>query len=98
METYVTLVNFTEQGIKNIKEAPARIDALGPTLEAAGGKLLGWYLTQGRYDVVTITQFPPDAKTGMSLLLATGAQGNVRTETMRAFTEAEFKDMVAKLP
>ena len=97
METYVCLMNFTEQGIKNIKEAPARIDALGPTIEAAGGKLLGWYLTQGRYDAVVITQGSDD-KAMMSRLLATGAQGNVRTETMRAFTAAEFKDIVAKMP
>ena len=97
METYICLVNFTEQGIKSIKEAPARIDALGPALEAAGGKLLGWYLTQGRYDAVVITQ-ASDAKATMSRLLATGAQGHVRTETMRAFTAAEFKDMIAKLP
>ena len=97
METYVCLANFTEQGIKTIKEAPPRIDALGPSIEAAGGKLLGWYLTQGQYDVVAITQFP-DAKTAMSVLMATGMQGNVRTETMRAFSAAEFKDMAAKLP
>ena len=76
METYVCLMNFTEQGIKNIKESPARLDALKPAIEAAGGKLLGWYLTQGRYDVVTITQ-GSDAKAAMSLLLAIGMQGNV---------------------
>ena len=97
METYISLVNFTEQGIKNIKESPARIDALRRAIEPAGGKLLGWYLTQGQYDVVVITQ-GSDAKAMMSVLLATGAQGNVRTETMRAFTEAEFKDVLAKLP
>ena len=98
MDTYVSLVKFTEQGIKNIKESPARAGAFKRGVESAGGKLLGWYLTQGQYDVVTITQFPPDARAVMSLVLAIGAQGNVRTETMRAFTEAEFKDMVAALP
>ena len=71
--------------------------AVEHTFRTIGGKLLGWYLTQGPYDVVTITQFP-DAKTAMTALMATGMQGNVRTETMRAFSAAEFKDMAAKLP
>ena len=97
METYITLVKFTDQGFKNIKQTPARIDALEPAIEAAGGKLLGWYATQGRYDVVSITQVP-DVETGARLRLAIAAQGNVRMEAMRAFTAAEFKDMIAKLP
>ena len=97
METSVILMNFTEQGIKNIKETPIRIEAARKALEAGGGKMLGWYLTQGKYDAVAITQMP-DAKAGMALLLATVGQGNFRSETLRAFTEAEFKEILAKVP
>jgi uncharacterized protein with GYD domain len=97
METSVILMNFTEQGIKNLKETPGRIEAARKRVEAAGGKMIGWYLTEGKYDAVAITQVP-DAKTGMALLLATVGQGNIRTETLRAFTEAEFKEILAKVP
>lgn len=97
METYLILGNYTQQGIEKIKEGPARIEAVRRAIEAAGGKMVGWYLTLGRYDFVVITQ-APDSATATALLLATGAQGNVRTETLRAFTEAEFKAIVAKMP
>jgi uncharacterized protein with GYD domain len=94
METYITLGNFTQQGASKIKESPGRIEAGRKAVEAAGGKFLGWYLTMGQYDFVIITQ-APDAKAAASLILAIGAQGNIRTETLRALTEEEFKGIVA---
>ena len=97
METYIVLGNYTEQGVTNIKESPARTNACRKALEAAGGKLLGWYLTMGRYDIVFIVQ-APDSKTAASLLLSMGAQGDARTETLRAFTEEEFRGMLAGTP
>ena len=97
METYVILGNYTGQGIASIKDSPSRIEAARKAMEAAGGKLVAWYLTIGRYDFVLITQ-APNVKVAASLLLAIGAQGNVRTETLHALTEAEFKDVVAGLP
>ena len=97
METYVILGNYTGQGIASIKDSPSRIEAARKAMEAAGGKLVAWYLTMGRYDFVLITQ-APNMKVAASLLLAIGAQGNVRTETLHALTEAEFKDVVAGLP
>jgi uncharacterized protein with GYD domain len=66
-------------------------------LEAAGGKMVSFYLTMGRYDAVVICQLPDDER-AMKLLLDIGAQGNVRSETMRAFTEGEYCDLVADLP
>jgi uncharacterized protein with GYD domain len=66
-------------------------------LEAAGGKMVNFYLTMGRYDAVVICQLPDDER-AMKLLLDIGAQGNVRSETMRAFTEGEYRDLVADLP
>ncbi|MEJ2597489.1 MAG: GYD domain-containing protein [Anaerolineales bacterium] len=97
METHITLGNYTREGAAHMKEAPQRIEEVRKAVEAAGGKFVGWYLTMGQYDFVVITQ-GPDAATAARLLLAVGGQGNIRTETLRAFTEAEFKDLVAGLP
>ncbi len=97
METYIILGNFTQDGVSKIKESPARIEAARKAVEAAGGKFLSWHLTIGRYDFVAIAQ-APDAKAAASVLLAVGAQGNSRTETMRALTEEEFKEVVASMP
>ena len=97
METYIILGTWTQQGLAKVKEAPARIEAVRKAAEAAGGKMIGWYLTFGRYDFVAITE-APNAKAEAGLLLASGAQGNVSTETLHALTEAEFKAVVAGLP
>ncbi len=97
METFIILGNYTREGATHMKDAPQRIEEVRKAIEAAGGKLIAWYLTMGQYDSVAIAQ-GPDAATAARLLLAVGAQGNLRTETLRAFTEAEFKDLVAGLP
>ena len=97
METYIILANYTKQGIKNIKDSPGRIEEARKAVEDAGGKWLGWYLTMGRYDFVVMAQ-APNAEAVAALMLATGAQGNVSTETLRAFPEDEFKGIVANLP
>lgn len=97
METYIIFGNYTQDGIAKIKEGPSRIQAARKAVEAAGGKFLSWHLTMGRYDFVAITQ-APDVKAASAVLLAIGAQGNVRTETMRALTEEEFKEVVASMP
>lgn len=97
METYIILSKYTAQGIKNIKESPARIEEARKATEAAGGKWLGWYLTMGRYDFVVMAE-APNAEAVAALMLAIGSQGNVITETLRAFTEEEFKGIAANLP
>jgi uncharacterized protein with GYD domain len=97
METYIILGNYTQQGISKIKEGPGRVEAARKAAEAAGGKFLSFHLTMGRYDFVAITE-APDTKAAASVLLAVGAQGNSRTETMRALTEEEFKELVATMP
>jgi uncharacterized protein with GYD domain len=97
METYIILGNYTQEGVSKIKESPARIEAARKAIEAAGGKFLSWHLTLGRYDFLVIAQ-APDAKIGTAVLLAIGAQGASRTETMRALTEEEFKEVVAGMP
>ena len=97
METYFILANYTEQGVKNLKESPARIEAAKAATEQAGGEWLGWWLTMGRYDFVILVK-APNAVTAVTLLLATGMQGNIRTETLRAFSAEEFSGIVANLP
>ncbi len=97
METYIILGKYTQQGIAKIKEGPSRIEAARKAMEAAGGKMVAWYLTMGRYDFVVIAE-APNAKAAAPVLLAIGAQGNVGTETMHALTEAEFKGVVSSLP
>jgi len=97
METYIILGNYTQQGAAHIKDGPARIEAARKAIEAAGGKMIAWYLTMGRYDFLVISE-APNAQATAAVLLAIGAQGNIKTETLRAFTESEFKGIVASLP
>ena len=97
METYFILSKYTHQGVKNIKDSPARIEAAKAATEQAGGEWLGWWLTMGRYDFVVMAKMP-NAAAAATLLLAIGMQGNVTTETLRAFSAEEFAGMVANLP
>jgi uncharacterized protein with GYD domain len=94
--TYINLVSWTDQGIRNIKEAPQRIDAFKKAVEAAGGKLLGFYVTMGKYDIVTIVDAPSDEAIA-NIVLNTGSKGNIRTETMKSFTEDQFRNITTKL-
>jgi uncharacterized protein with GYD domain len=97
MPIYITLYKWTEQGIKNVKQAPARIEASIKSAEAAGGKVLGVYLTMGDYDLVAISESPND-ETAAASLLGQCMQGNVRSTTLRAFTKEQFAEIVKKLP
>jgi uncharacterized protein with GYD domain len=97
METYVILGKYTEKGAANIKDGPARIQAARKAVESAGGKWLAWYLTMGQYDFVAIVQ-APNGQAAAGVLLGIGSLGFVSTQTLRAFTEDEFKGLVASLP
>lgn len=97
MPTYIALIRFTQQGIERIKESPGRLDAARKAYEAMGAKVKEFYLVAGRYDAVVVAEAPND-ETVAKLALALGAKGNVRTETMRAFTEAEYRSLIAGLP
>jgi len=96
MGHYVTLIRYTQQGAAKIKESPARLDAAKKAAEAAGGKIHAWYLTMGKYDAVLISEFPNDAASA-KFMLSTGSMGNVTTQTMKAFTETEYRKLVASL-
>jgi uncharacterized protein with GYD domain len=97
MPTYISMLRYTQQGISNAKNAPARIDAAKEAYKKAGGELKAIYLTLGQYDLVAIAEMPSDEAVAR-LALGMGMQGNIRTETMRAFTEAEFRKIVGALP
>ena len=96
MGHYVSLLRYTQQGAAKIKESPARLDAAKKAAEAAGGKIHAWYLTMGMYDAVIISEFPND-EASAKFMLSTGAMGNVTTKTLKAFTEAEYRKIVASL-
>jgi uncharacterized protein with GYD domain len=97
MPTYITLLKLTEQGIKNIKDAPARVEQAAKAMESGGGKFIGFYLVMGEYDYVCIGEAPSD-EAMMTFLLALGALGNVKTTTMKAFSKEQFSEFVKKLP
>lgn len=97
MPTYVTLLKWTEQGIKGVKETVTRADQARQAIEQQGGRLLATYWTQGAYDLVAIADFP-DEETAMTFLLGLGMQGHVRSETLRAFSAEEMQRFIAKLP
>jgi len=97
MPHYVTLLRYTQQGAAKIKESPARLDAAKKAVEAAKGKIHAWYLTMGKYDAVLVSEFPND-ETAARFLLSTGVLGNVTTQTLKAFTEPEYRKIIASLP
>ncbi len=97
MPTYITLMNLTDQGIRDIKNAPQRVAEAVKVLEAMGGKLIGFYTVMGQYDYVGIAEAPSD-EVAMAFLLGLGSAGNVRTTTLKAFTMEQFAEVVKKLP
>ena len=97
MATYINLVRFTQQGIQNIKQSPARLDAAKQAFRAIGAEIKEFYLVMGKYDIVLVVEAPDD-ETIAKVTLAIGSLGNVRTETLRAFTEDEYRKVIADLP
>ena len=96
MPTYVTLLNFTEQGISTVESSPDRIDSARELAADMGGEFQAFYLTFGRYDGVAVVEFPDD-ETAAEYALTIGKAGNAKTETLKAFTEAEFRDVAENL-
>lgn len=93
MKTYVVLFNWTEQGIKNYKDSPARVDAVRGQWAGAGVTIKDIYWTSGQYDLVGIVE-AADYETLTKALLPLGAAGNIRTTTMRAFSQNEFTALI----
>lgn len=97
MTAYITLVNFTDQGIRNVKGTVDRATATRKAAEAAGIKVIGVWYTLGQYDMVLVAEGPDD-ESAMRTLLTMGMQGNVRTVSLRAFSEEEMARIVKSLP
>jgi uncharacterized protein with GYD domain len=96
MVAYVVLSKFTDQGIRNAKESPKRAEAFKQMAKTMGVTVKDIFWTQGRYDVVALVE-SPDELSAMSLSLSLGALGNVRTETLRAFSAADMATVVGKM-
>ncbi len=97
MATYIMLINYTDQGIRNIKDSPQRADAARQALSDMGGEMKELYMTMGGYDLVVVADAPSDDVMAKFALMV-DSQGNVRTTTLRAFTEAEYRGIIQSLP
>lgn len=97
MPHYVQLVKFTTQGAHNVKESPKRLEQARKALEAVGGRFVTALYTQGQYDLVVVSEVPSD-EVGLAFTLGTVMQGNVTTESLRAYTPEEFAAALARVP
>ena len=95
MPHYISLVKWTDQGVKTVKDSPKRSDMVTNMAEKMGAKMQVFY-TMGDYDLVALTEAPND-ETAMRLLLQIGTIGTVRTTTMKAWTPSEATKIIAKL-
>jgi uncharacterized protein with GYD domain len=90
-------MKLTEQGVKDLKDAPKRIESGIKYLEKLGGKLLAFYVTLGEYDYIGIADAPND-EVVMRFLLGLGMAGNVRTTTLKAYSKEQLAEIIKKLP
>ena len=97
MAKYISLIKYTAKGIENIKESPKRLDAFKKLCESMGAKVEGFYLAMGRYDLVLIVD-APNPETAAKVILTTTSGGAVSTETLQAFSEAEYRKIISELP
>ena len=97
MKTYIALVNWTQKGIQEIKESPSRLDKAKAIVAKAGGEMTSFYMTVGRYDMIAIIEAPDDA-TYAGVMLSLGSKGGVRTDSLSAFTEDEYRKIIARIP
>jgi uncharacterized protein with GYD domain len=96
MPTYVVLVKWTKEGTQKVKDSPARLDAGKKAWEALGVKMKAFYMLLGRYDMLTVAEAPNDAAMAKANL-AIVSKGAIQTETLRAFTEEEYRKIFAEL-
>ena len=96
MATYIALSNFTDQGIRSVKDTTKRADAVKDAAKKYGANMTQIYWTLGHYDLVAVIEAPDD-KSATAFTLAIGAAGNIRTETLRAFTKEEMNGILGKM-
>jgi uncharacterized protein with GYD domain len=95
MPAYVSLIHWTEQGIKNYRDTSKRLEDFTKLAESKGGKVREALYTVGEYDIVIVTEFPDD-ETATAVLLQVGSLGNIRTNSMRAFTAHEMGGIISR--
>jgi uncharacterized protein with GYD domain len=95
MATYVSLINWTEQGIKNFRDTTQRAADFTRLVESSGGRVRDLLWTVGEYDIVCIAEFP-DEETGVAALLQVGSAGNIRSNTLRAFNVDEMAGIIRR--
>lgn len=96
MVTYLMLLNWTDQGIKNVKDSPKRLDGVKKLAKDLGGEVKSFYMTLGAYDLVLIVEVPNNDKLA-SFALKLGSLGNVRSTTLRAFSEDDYRRIIGGL-
>ncbi len=97
MGTYISLINYTKDGIAAVKDSPKRLSVVKRLAKNMGGKVKHFYLTIGDYDLVVVYEMP-DQTTVAKFLLTVGSTGAIRTKTLTAFPEAEYREIIAALP
>jgi uncharacterized protein with GYD domain len=96
VSTYIILVDWTDQGMRQVKDSPKRIDQAKNALREMGGQFKAWYMTMGGHDLVAIYEAPDDAVAARFTLML-GMLGNVRTKTLKAFPEDAYRAIVNSL-
>ena len=96
MPTYIMLANWTDQGARQVKDSPKRVDTARKALAEMGGEFKSLYMTMGDYDLIVIYEAPDDAVAARFTLLL-GQMGSVRTRTLKAFPEAAFREIINSL-
>jgi uncharacterized protein with GYD domain len=96
MPTYIGMLKWTPQGLQNIKKSASRLEAARKGFEAAGAKMKDFYMVTGQYDMIAIVEAPDDATLAKAILGST-SQGNITSETCRAFTEEEYRQIISGL-
>jgi uncharacterized protein with GYD domain len=96
MPTYIALANWTDQGARQVKESPKRVELARKTLEEMGGEFRSLYMTMGDYDLVFVYEAPDDA-VAARFTLVLGQLGTVRTRTLKAFPEGAYREIINSL-
>jgi uncharacterized protein with GYD domain len=96
MATFITLANFTDQGIQNVKDTTKRAEAFKAAAQKSGATVKELYYTMGQYDLVTIVE-AADEQAATAALLSAGKLGNIRSQTLRAFSIAEMDKILSKV-
>ncbi len=96
MVTCISLVNYTQKGIEDVKDSPKRLKRIKKAIKAEGGWVKAFFLTMGRYDAVYIIEARND-ETIAKIMLTLGSAGNIKTETLKAFNEEEFVKIISSM-